>query len=64
MKTGIICSVGLYQLGVVIRGGRERELNVGRQRPVGRGVPVRLKIPLRIVIFLVFIKLKFMFTIL
>jgi len=25
MKTGIIYSVGLYQRGVVIRGGRERE---------------------------------------
>jgi len=53
-KTGIICSVGLYQRWVVIRIGRERELKRRLLRPVGGGaggMAVRHKIPLGIVIF-------------
>jgi len=37
MKTGIIYSVGLYQRGVVIRGGRKIEVTRKRLRPVGGG---------------------------
>jgi len=35
MKTGIIVTVGLYQRGVVLRGGREREQTWRGLRPVG-----------------------------
>jgi len=46
-------SISLYQRGVVIREGRERELNGRRLTPAGGGTPVCHTIPLGIVIFLV-----------
>jgi len=58
MRTGIIYSVGIYQRGAVIRGGRKRELTWKRLRPMGEGggdASSSYNTPhLGIVIFLVF----------